>query len=143
MPAPFVEGAETAVTVYDVDHFFQNFSLSLTFGDRVVPVLEIPDGFRIDDVSDAEITCVAYIGSETGQASITSLVDAAINREAPAALAWTDTAATPVSMLPASFWAKYPLNTWRITAFSTGAQGAKEQITINMTLKPKYAAYTP
>jgi len=143
MAGPFVQGADAAITVYGIQYWFREMGLTVTIGERVIPVLELPDGFRIDDVFDAEMTFTAYHGSSTGQGKIQDLITAAINRVAPSALAWTDKAATPVSFLPTVFFTKFPVSTWRIARVDTGARESRDPLVASVTLRPKYAVYVP
>lgn len=143
MPAPFVEGSECAISFFNIEHWFREMNLNIDIGDRVIPVLEIPDGFRIDDIFDASIDFVAYHGTETGQGTIQDLITHAINRVAPDDFSWLTTDVVPVSFLPAAFFGKFPKSTWRISSIRTGAAGAREQLVATVTIKPKYAIYVP
>lgn len=143
MPAPFVEGSECSLSFFGITYWFREMSLSLDIGDRVIPVLDLPDGFRIDDVFDAGIDFTAYHGSSNGQGKIQDLIGFAINRVAPDAFSWLSKDAVPVSFLPTVFFTKFPKSTWRIASVKTGAAAAKDPLVATVTIKPKYAVYVP
>ena len=85
---------------------------------------------------DCSMTIKGWDSSTANSATFDALAALVDTKAAPSALTWTTSAATPVSKVPANFFTRFPLASWRIDDAKGGSAGADKPGEWTITLTP-------
>lgn len=121
MPQEVFFGDDFAFDINGVTHNLKTVQFVITSNTADIAPLDTKPKKKIRSHS-VKITATGYQSTATGGGTFADLATDQLAETAPTAMSWTDTAGTPVSQLPTTFFTEFPLSEMRIVN-TTGGPG--------------------
>jgi hypothetical protein len=121
MPQEVFFGDDFAFDINGITHNLRTVQFVITSNSVDIAPLDTKPKRKIRSHS-CRITASGYQSTTAGGGDFATLATDQLAETAPSAMSWTDTAGTPVSQLPATFFTEFPLSGMRIVN-TTGGPG--------------------